>query len=136
MVMANMKRLMVFGAVAAAVVLGMPSSASAAAVSSASVAAGPWGGAEAGCNGTNNSGKPLGTHSVNVRSSTSTGSTKVDTIGSCGTRKCYYETCDKITGGSYTCWSGGPSGNTWVTLNIGGTKRYVAHECVFLGGLF
>ncbi|MFE0330651.1 hypothetical protein ACWEWI_14335 [Streptomyces sp. NPDC003753] len=74
-------------------------------------------------------------HYFNIRSSASTSSTIVQTITDpdarvpCTTTPCTREN----NGGSYTCWSGGPSGNDWVKVRWNGRTGWVAILCVEAG---
>jgi hypothetical protein len=80
-------------------------------------------------------GVTAGSHAVTVRDARSTTSTKVGTIKAHDSLGCVGDTsCTIKTGGSYTCWSGGPSGNTWVHVLWGDTyPAWVARECVSIG---
>lgn len=70
-------------------------------------------------------------HTATVRADTSTSSAKLDTIPGDEGRQCVSESCVTKTGGSYTCWTGGPSGRTWVAvLTKNGRLGYVAAKCV------
>lgn len=49
-------------------------------------------------------------------------------------RLCGVSDCEAHAGGSYTCWSGGPKGNTWVTVLYNGSHLgWVAEKCVNFG---
>ncbi len=77
---------------------------------------------------------PYRGHTATVRAATNTGSAKLDTIPDLQGRQCVSNTCATKTGGSYTCWSGGPSGKTWVAvLTKNGRLGYVAAKCVTFG---
>ncbi|MFJ2888779.1 hypothetical protein ACIO53_22315 [Streptomyces sp. NPDC087305] len=71
-------------------------------------------------------------HSFKIRSSASTSSTVLYSITDSGTRvPCTTTPCTRDnSGGSYTCWSGGPSGNDWVKVSWGGKTGWVAILCV------
>ncbi|MFJ6542438.1 hypothetical protein ACWDO7_27875 [Streptomyces sp. NPDC003656] len=73
-----------------------------------------------------------GGHSFNIRSSASTSSSVVQTITDPDTKvPCTTNPCTRDNdGGSYTCWSGGPSGNDWVKVTWGGKTGWVAILCV------
>jgi hypothetical protein len=72
-------------------------------------------------------------HDFTIRSSTSTSSTKIGAVSDPGWLYCYYSGCGVTAGGSYKCWSGGPSGSDWVAVEFQGKKRWVAYKCVGLG---
>jgi hypothetical protein len=66
-----------------------------------------------------------------VRAAPNTGAASLDTIRDNDGRKCVLSNCGTGTGGSYTCWSGGPRGNTWVAVyTSGGRHGFVAAKCV------
>ncbi|TWG04753.1 hypothetical protein FHX80_113224 [Streptomyces brevispora] len=73
---------------------------------------------------------PYNGHTATVRASRSTGAAKVGTVTSSG-RKCAENLCQAYSGGSYTCWSGGPSGNSWIgVLDSSNRVGWVAAKCV------
>ncbi|MFJ4558362.1 hypothetical protein ACIP4Q_20075 [Streptomyces massasporeus] len=70
-------------------------------------------------------------HTATVRADKTTSSAKLDTIPGDEGRKCGVSDCRTHRGGSYTCWSGGPRGNTWVAvLHHGSRLGWVAAKCV------
>ncbi|MBO0917282.1 hypothetical protein [Streptomyces laculatispora] len=73
---------------------------------------------------------PYNGHTATVRASRSTGAAKTGTVTSAG-RKCSEDLCQAYSGGSYTCWSGGPSGNSWIgVLDSKNRLGWVAAKCV------
>jgi hypothetical protein len=71
-------------------------------------------------------------HYFKIRSSASTSSTSLHTITDSRTRvPCTTTPCTRNnSGGSYTCWSGGPAGNDWVKVRWDGITGWVAVLCV------
>lgn len=76
-----------------------------------------------------------GTHSFSIRTSPSTSASKIATIYDTDTRvPCSTRTCIREdNGGSYKCWSGGPSGKDWYKVKWGGKTGWVAARCVEVG---
>ncbi len=71
-------------------------------------------------------------HSANVRAQASTGSERIDTmVWRDGGRRCYQSECTSVPGGSYTCWSGGPTGNRWIAVYNKTRTRvgWIAQRC-------
>ncbi|MET9725110.1 hypothetical protein [Streptomyces zaomyceticus] len=77
---------------------------------------------------------------LNVRANATTSSAIVRTLynrnGSCAGSSghdsipCWISSCTGvITGSSYTCTTGGSSYNTWLPVNNGGTRAWVAIKC-------
>ncbi|MCJ0873703.1 MULTISPECIES: hypothetical protein [unclassified Streptomyces] len=76
-----------------------------------------------------------GSHSFNIRTSASTSGSLIATVSNTSTRvPCTTTPCTRNNeGGSYSCWSGGPSGNDWVKVNYNGRIGWVAIYCVEAG---
>ncbi|MER5933836.1 hypothetical protein [Streptomyces sp. NPDC002054] len=76
-----------------------------------------------------------GNHPFNIRASASTSGAKIATISNPNTKvACTAMPCNRnYDGGSYSCWSGGPSGNDWVKVTYGGRIGWVAIYCVEAG---
>lgn len=74
-------------------------------------------------------------HDFTIRTSASTSASKISTIKDPDTRvPCGGERCTRNNdGGSYTCWSGGPSGNDWYKVHWAGKTGWVAAWCVEVG---
>ncbi|MEU1511872.1 hypothetical protein ABZ490_06880 [Streptomyces sp. NPDC005811] len=74
-------------------------------------------------------------HRFTIRAGASTTSTAIATIGDPDTRvPCTTTPCTRNnSGGSYTCWSGGPSDNDWVKVTWSGRTGWVAIRCVEAG---
>ncbi|MGW1374110.1 hypothetical protein ACWD6P_07470 [Streptomyces sp. NPDC002446] len=70
-------------------------------------------------------------HAATLRAERSSASASVGTIAKNSERKCARSDCQLKTGSSYTCWSGGPQGKTWVAvLNAQNRLGWVAARCV------
>lgn len=74
-------------------------------------------------------------HYFNIRASASTSSATVHTITDPKARvPCTTTGCTRNSnGGSYKCWSGGPSGNDWLKVKWDGKTGWVAAACVEVG---
>jgi hypothetical protein len=71
-------------------------------------------------------------HAFSIRSGTNTGTTKLGTVTTGGI-PCTSDRCERQTGGSYSCWPGGPSGDEWFHVKWNGTTGWVAVSCVEVG---
>ncbi|MFJ6603045.1 MULTISPECIES: hypothetical protein [Streptomyces] len=71
-------------------------------------------------------------HSFTIRAAASTSSAKLATIGDSGAKvACTHTPCVRNnSGGSYTCWHGGPSDNDWLKVVWGNRSGWVAAACV------
>lgn len=71
-------------------------------------------------------------HSFTIRAGASTSSAKLATISNPGTKiACTHTPCVRnSSGGSYTCWRGGPSDNDWLKVVWGNRSGWVAAACV------
>ncbi|WP_028802886.1 hypothetical protein [Streptomyces sp. 142MFCol3.1] len=71
-------------------------------------------------------------HAFTIRTSASTTAAKIVTVTSPDTRvPCTTTPCTRNnSGGSYTCWSGGPRDNDWVKVRWAGRTGWVAIMCV------
>lgn len=71
-------------------------------------------------------------HSFTIRADASTSSAKLATISNPGTKiACTHTPCVRnSSGGSYTCWRGGPSDNDWLKVVWGNRSGWVAAACV------
>lgn len=73
-------------------------------------------------------------HAVNVRDEATTSSAKIGSIPAADSWPCFTSSgCYTKAGGSYTCWSGGPSGNRWVKVAWGDFYGWVPQSCVRIG---
>jgi hypothetical protein len=74
-------------------------------------------------------------HAFTIRTAASTSAAKIGPITdpkikvSCTTTPCTRNN----SGGSYTCWNGGPSDNDWVKVRWAGETGWVAVLCVEVG---
>ncbi|PWI45853.1 hypothetical protein [Streptomyces sp. ICBB 8177] len=94
-----------------------------------------WGGVYVGGGifGSNEWGQKVSGHAANLRDAASTSGRVVVTIPAGGKVLCWKSNCGYAPGGSYKCWSGGPSGNEWTAVNYKGKDLWVATRCVGVG---
>lgn len=74
-------------------------------------------------------------HAFSIRTSPSTTASRIATISNPDTRvPCTTTNCTRDnSGGSYTCWSGGPHDNDWLKVRWAGRTGWVAALCVEVG---
>ncbi|MFD5584513.1 hypothetical protein [Streptomyces sp. NPDC127063] len=74
-------------------------------------------------------------HSFTMRASASTSSANLHTFTDPKVRvPCTTTPCTRNNnGGSYKCWTGGPSDNDWLKVTWGGRTGWVAAACVEVG---